>query len=123
MSKKLGMEQMVGNDLDKYNSIIQNQNQPVSDEISLKAISELFDTKKKLKTISRIKFEQVSIISKLFMYTDTFGTSYTKNLANYMLQLQISVSGLSRREIVQMVQQRSMFEEVPQSKRTKDIFN
>ena len=95
---------------------------PVSDLISLKAIDELLNMKK-LKTISRVKFEQVPILSKLFLFSDTFGENFTKKLANYILELQISTNGLGRRELVQLVQQRSELSLMDQPKqRSKEIF-
>ena len=94
-----------------------------SDEISLLAISELL-SKDKLKSVSRVKFEQVSIITKLQMFTDVFGTQFTKNLSNLILELQISTNGLGRKELVQLVQRRDGLLELQQGKpiQSKDIF-
>ena len=92
-----------------------------SDEISLLAINELL-SKKKLKTISRLKFDQVSVISRLYLYGDTFKQPFTKKLADLILQLQISTYGLGRKELVQLVQQRNMMEQGQPIKTSKDIF-
>jgi hypothetical protein len=119
--KKLKMEDMIKPEDQEYQTMVTPEDIDISDKISLKAIEELLNIKK-LKTISRIKFEQVPILSKLYMFTEIFGEKYTKNLADQILQLQISVSGLGRRELVQLVQQRSEMMEIPQQKVHKDIF-
>ena len=120
MTKKLDLKDMT-DDNAKYQPFI-NQHEPVSDEISLRAIEELFDTENKLPTISRIKFEQVKVLSKLSLFNDTFEDNFTNKLYERILNLQISISGLGRKEIVQLVQQRSMFGEVDNKKSSKDIF-
>lgn len=122
MSKKLKLEDMTNNNDDqKYQNLIQNNNE-TNDEIALLAISELLNPKK-LKSISRIKFEQVQVISKLYLFHKVFGVPFTKNLADLMLKLQISVNGLGRKEFVQMVQQRNdMFDMLQKPKRSKEIF-
>ena len=119
--KKLKLEDMTNQDNDdKY--VINNQQESPSDLISLKAIEELLNMKK-LKTISRVKFEQVPILSKLYLFSDTFGENFTKKLADLILQLQISTSGLGRKELVQLVQQRSdIMDMMNQGKQSKDIF-
>ena len=124
MKNKLKLEDMTLNtDEQKYQQLTNIDQRAQNDEISLMAIHELLNIKK-LKTISRLKFEQVSIISKLYLYSSTFGEKFTKQLADLILQLQISTSGLGRRELVQLVQQRSdMFELAMSPKKTsKDIF-
>ena len=121
--KKLKMKDMtLDTDEQNYKNLTNIDQRENNDMISLMAISELLN-KKKLKTISRVKFEQVSIIAKLFLYADTFGVNFTKNLADLILQLQISTNGLGRKELVQLVQQRSDVLELMSQKRTsKDIF-
>jgi hypothetical protein len=121
--KKLKLEDITQNqDELQYQQLTSTPDTP-SDLISLKAIDELLNIKK-LKTISRVKFEQVPVLSKLYLFTDIFGEGFTKNLADTILQLQISVSGLGRREMVQLVQQRNqMFDTLQQQpKSSKDIF-
>ena len=110
------------NENEKYNQIINNDHRETNDAISMLAIEELL-SKKKLKTISRIKFEQVSIISKLYMYSTVFDDKFTKQLGDLILQLQISTNGLGRKELVQLVQQRTDFGDMAQQRRqSKDIF-
>lgn len=121
MTKKLSIEEMTQSTDDlKYNNII-NQDNSVNDEISLIAISELLNDKK-LKTISRIKMDQVAILTKLYLFSNIFGDNFTKKIADLILKLQISVSGLGRKELVQMIQQRIDIFDPNQVKKSKDIF-
>jgi hypothetical protein len=120
--KKLELNDMT-NQEDPYNQFVNNDNREPNDELSLLVVKEIFD-KKNRKTMSRIKFEQVSIIAKLFLYGETFGCKFTNKLANHMLDLQISTNGLGRKENVQMVQQRNDFMDLmqEQKKTSKNIF-
>lgn len=120
--KKAKMEDMtLTNPELEYQGMIQDDND-VNDKISMMALSELLNDKR-LKTISRVKPEQVPILTKLYMFSDIFGDSFTKNLANNILKLQISINGLSRREMVQLVQQRdNTTTDQPSRRQLKDIF-
>jgi hypothetical protein len=118
--KKLTLPQMTERDESDNTNIILNDQEPSvpSDEISLMAIGELLNLEK-LKTISRLKPNQVANLTKLYLFAETFGVPFTKALADNILQLQISHEGLGRRELVQLVQQRSnglMFEPQPTKK-------
>lgn len=99
------------------------QEENTSDQISLLAIGELLD-EKKLKQTSRVKFEQVAILAKLQLFSDVFGTDFTKNLADLILKLQISTNGLGRKELVQLVQRRDGLIELQNGKpiQSKEIF-
>ena len=120
--KNLSMEDMVGSEESKYNALINQDNRDRNDEIASKAIDELLD-QKKLKTISRVKFDQVGILSKLYLFADIFDVDLTKNLADLILKLQISTNGLGRKELVQLVQQRTDIFDMSQVKKSsKDIF-
>ena len=123
MGKKITMEELTGgNEEDRYNQFVNNDNRETNDVISYMAINELLN-KKKLKSISRLKPEQVTIATKLYMFSSMFGDNFTKSLADYILELQISVNGLGRKEMVSLVQQRSDFGDMlPQRKQNKDIF-
>lgn len=124
MTKKLNMEDLtLNNDENQYKTLVNSDNRENNDELSMRVIKEFF-SKKNRKTMSRIKFEQVSVISKLYLFSKTFGDPFAKDLADLMLDLQISTSGLGRRESVQMIQQRSdMYEFMQQNKKqSKDIF-
>ena len=122
------MKQLKINDLtnktDEGTTIInQAPEQPQADEISLRAIEQLFDPKN-LKSNSRLKFDQVAIITKLHLFGDVFGIKFPKNLADLILELQISTNGLGRKELVQLVQRRDgLFDQIQQPiKTSKDIF-
>ena len=73
-----------------------------SDLVSLIAISELTNLDK-LKVITRLKDVQVPLLAKLYMYAETFNIPFIKNLADNILQLQISIRGLGRKELVNIV--------------------
>ena len=75
-----------------------------SDLVSLIAIGELTNLEK-LKTISRVKAEQIPIMSKLYLYSEHFNIPFMKNLADNILSLQISIHGLGRKELVSVVNQ------------------
>ena len=73
-----------------------------SDLVSLIAISELTNLDK-LKVITRLKDGQVPLMSRLYMFAETFNIPFMKNLADNILQLQISIRGLGRKELVSVV--------------------
>ena len=89
-----------------------------NDIISIIATNELINSKN-IKRISRLNPEQVMVLTKLFMFANTFNNSFVKTLATNILDLQISIKGLGRKELVQLVQQREMSEE---TNKIKDIF-
>jgi len=107
--------------LEKLTQPTQPPQEGSSDMISLLAISELLDNAK-IKTISRIKPEQTPNLAKLYLFADTFDTSFTRSLADTILQLQISINGLGRKEMVQLVQRRIDDMVQVQPIRSKDIF-
>ena len=122
MSKKLNLEKMTGNtDEERYNNLVLNDQRQQNDEISLMAINELLNTKK-LKTISRVKMDQVAILTKLYLFADVFGEIFPRKLADLILKIQISVGGLGRKELVQLVQQRTDIFGLDDKKPSKDIF-
>jgi len=94
-----------------------------SDLVSLIAISELTNLEK-LKVITRLKDEQVPLLAKLYMYAETFDVPFIKNMADNILQLQISIRGLGRKELVNIVRESTPTE--VKVKRglfgTKDVF-
>ena len=77
-----------------------------TDLISLLAINELLNFDK-LKTISRVKSEQIQPLTKLYLFAETFQTDFAKSLADNILELQISILGFGRKELVQLVQNRT----------------
>lgn len=107
---------------DNTNIIIGNDNPaPYNDEIALKAVNELLNIEN-LKTISRIKPEQTINLTKLYLFADTFNVPFTKMLADHILQLQISLNGLGRSELVQLVNQRNPMIVSEKPITSKDIF-
>ena len=105
---------------DNTNIILEGDNPVMNDEIALKAVDELLNLDK-LKTISRIKIDQIPNITRLYLFSETFGSPFCKVLADNILQLQISLNGYGRRELVQLVQQRNgMLMDKPMT--SKDIF-
>lgn|SRR5574344_266832 len=115
-SKKVTMDEMTG----KNPVIINNDDSnPADDTISLVAVQELLKDKK---TTSRVKMEQVKILTKLYLFSSVFGTTVTKKLADNILQLQVSINGLGRKELVQLVQRRNDMTEGLKPLTSKDIF-
>ena len=92
-----------------------------SDLVSLIAISELTNLEK-LKVITRLKEEQVPILTKLYMYAETFNVPFVKNMADNILQLQISIRGLGRKELVNIVRESTPSEVKRGLFGTKDVF-
>lgn len=81
---------------------IKNDNNSATDLIKLQVAESLLSNKN-LKTTTRIKYEQVSHLSKLYLYSDIFDIDFIKNLADNILKLQISINGLGRKELVDLV--------------------
>ncbi len=92
-----------------------------SDLVSLIAISELTNLDK-LKVITRLKEEQVPILTKLYMYAETFNIPFIKNMADNILQLQISIRGLGRKELVNIVRESTPTEVKRGLFGTKEVF-
>ena len=98
----------------------QNIQHDNNDLINLLALQELTNSKK-IKTNSRIKLEQVELLTKLYLFNDTFKTPLAKKLADLVLHLQVSINGLGRKELIQMVNT-SNDNVLQQNKRVKDVF-
>lgn len=94
-----------------------------TDVIKLIAVNHLL-SKDNLKTNTRIKQRQVSQLSKLYLYSDVFKIPFVKSLADNILELQISINGLGRKELVELVGKvYNPFDVTePDSKGKKDIF-
>ena len=92
-----------------------------SDLVSLIAISELTNLDK-LKVITRIKEEQVPILTKLYLYAETFNIPFIKNMADNILQLQVSIRGLGRKELVNIVRESTPTDAKRGLFGTKDVF-
>lgn len=97
------MDKLTINDL--VNPSIDNNeedNQSITDKIKLIAVTNLL-SKDNLKTNSRIKIQQVPKLTKMLMYGEIFEIPFIKELAENILELQISVNGLGRKELVELV--------------------
>ena len=92
-----------------------------SDIVSLIAISELTNLDK-LKVITRLKEEQVPLLTKLYMYAETFNVPFIRNMADNILQLQISIRGLGRKELVNIVRESTPTEVKRSLFGTKEVF-
>lgn len=121
--KKLKLNDLTNKDDDNTNIILNTDSHDTyNDLIALKAVDELLNLSK-LKTITRINPDQVDIISKLYLFSTVFKVPFTSQLADTILQLQISLHGLGRQELVQLVNQRSAVDVVSNTiKTSKDIF-
>ncbi len=73
-----------------------------SDELREKAIESLFEDKHLFKN-SRIKNNDIMKIARLKLYGDFYNLTLIDKLIKYVLQLRISVNGLGRKEIVELV--------------------
>ncbi len=120
--EKIGLQELTAQTDDTaFNFSNDHIDDSTQDQIALLAVSELLDIKK-LKTISRINPDQITNITKLYMFADTFKTSFARKLADTVLQLQISTNGLGRKELVQLVQQRIGGYIIPDTTTKKGIF-
>lgn len=72
--------------------------------IGLIAIDNLTN-ENKIKMTTRLKEEQVYNLTKLLLFSDVYGTKFTSNLADHIMQLQVSIRGLGRKELVKVVNQ------------------
>jgi len=119
--KKLNLTDFTGRDENniKIDELIEKQIDEAKDDlISLLALQELLG-EKNLKRVSRIKDTQVPALTKLFMFGDIFESDTATSLADYILNLQISIRGLGRKELVSLVQKRddNIVEEIPLTKK------
>src|SRR5690606_39628508 len=81
---------------------IKNDNINITDLIKLQ-VAESLISNKNLKSTTRIKYEQVSHISKLYLFANIFDIDFIKNLADNILKLQISINGLGRKELIYLL--------------------
>src|SRR5690554_1358285 len=73
-----------------------------NDELREKAIESLFEDKHLFKN-TRIKNNDIMKIARLKLYGDFYNLSLIDKLIKYILQLRISVNGLGRKEVVELV--------------------
>lgn len=72
------------------------------DELREKAIEALFEDKNLFKN-TRVKNNDILKLARLKLYGDFYNLSLVDRLIKYILQLRISVNGLGRKEIVELV--------------------
>jgi hypothetical protein len=108
-------------DNDNTPVIINNEDSHVDDKVALLGATELVNLKK-LKTISRIRPEQVINLTKLDLFSKTMHSSFCQRMLDDILQLQISLNGYGRKELVQLVQQRSNDIDQVKLRTSKEIF-
>lgn len=73
-----------------------------NDELREKAIESLFEDKHLFKN-SRVKSNDIIKLARLKLYGDYYNLSLIDKLIKYILQLRISVNGLGRKEVVELV--------------------
>ena len=73
-----------------------------NDELIEKAIESLFEDKHLFKN-TRVKNNDILKLTKLKLYGEYYNLSLIDKLIKYILQLRISVNGLGRKEIVELV--------------------
>lgn len=71
-------------------------------ELQKEVITNLFN-KDNIKTNSRIAKYQVNPITKLLLFADFFQSDFARNLATNILELQVSLNGYGRKELVQIL--------------------
>lgn len=72
------------------------------DELKQKAIESLFEDKHLFKN-TRLKNNDILKIARLKLFGDFYNLTLVDKLIKYILQLRISVNGLGRKEIVELV--------------------
>jgi hypothetical protein len=97
------MEKLQLNDLVNSKDIEVSDHSP-TEMIKLITVNNLL-SKENLKTNTRIKFGQVGKLSKLFLFGVVFQVPFITELANNIIELQISINGLGRRDLVELVSQ------------------
>jgi len=73
-----------------------------NDELREKAIESLFEDKHLLKN-TRVKNNDILKLTRLKLFGDYYNLTLVDKLIKYILQLRISVNGLGRKEIVELV--------------------
>lgn len=81
-----------------------NDNDPVNelDILKMVTVNHLL-SKDNLKSNTRIKQKQVPLLSKMYLFGEVFNVPFITQLANNISELQISINGLGRKELVDLV--------------------
>lgn len=77
---------------------------------------------RQIKLNSRIKQDQVSDITKLYLYAQEFNVPFAKDLADNILSLQVSIRGLGRKEMVEIMRSVPNEGEPIENTKGKNIF-
>lgn len=112
--KKIELETLTEN-------TVENQ-KTFEDELREKVINNLLDMTQNSKVNSRLNKAQVHAITKLFLFSKIYKNEFAENLANMILHLQVSLNGLGRRELVQILEQNNINELTHETKPLKDVF-
>lgn len=91
------------------------------DELREKAIEALFEDKHLLKN-SRVKNNDILKLARLKLYGDFYNLSLVDKFIKYILQLRISVNGLGRKEIVELVKTDVFTSNIAETNNSRGVF-
>lgn len=92
-----------------------------NDELKEKAIESLFEDKNLFKN-TRIKDRDILKLVRLKLYGDYYNLNLVNKLIKYILQLRISVNGLGRKEIVELVKTDVFSSNLVEDTNTRGVF-
>lgn len=92
-----------------------------NDELKEKAIESLFEDKHLFKN-TRIKDKDILKLVRLQLYGDYFNLSLVNKLIKYILQLRISVNGLGRKEVVELVKTEVFSSNLVEDNKSRGVF-
>ena len=87
-----------------FEDFINPDNDPVNelDILKMVTVNHLL-SKDNLKSNTRLKQKQVPLLSKMYLFGEVFNVPFITQLANNISELQISINGLGRKELVDLV--------------------
>ena len=92
-----------------------------NDELKEKAIESLFEDKHLFKN-TRIKDKDILKLVRLKLYGDYYNLNLVDKLIKYILQLRISVNGLGRKEIVELVKTEVFSSNLVEDTKSRGVF-
>lgn len=92
-----------------------------NDELQAKAIESLFEDKHLFKN-SRVKNNDILKLARLKLYGDFYNLSLVDRFIKYILQLRISVNGLGRKEIVELVKTDVFTSNIAEPNNSRGVF-
>lgn len=101
---------------------IMTQDKNIDDDLRLKVINHLLDMTNNTLVNSRLNKSQINAIAKLLTFSRLYKNDFTLKLAYDMLQLQVSLNGLGRKELVRILQTTNDLEQVENKSSFKDVF-